>query len=186
MAFDMNDFIKNAVGTMFFCWVCMATDGGLTTALGLAACINAFGANMNPAAAFQDFANGGFKNAEGFAMSTFYSLAGAAAANMFAGRVGLSAGSAPGNDFDQGAFIREAVGTMFFLTAAAGQNAVNTGFALIAAAAVFGGTYNPAVTFSNIGVDGIQSNFQGFLIMFAAQCLGGFLANLSNDKVKQD
>jgi|KNS2DCM_BmetaT_FD_k123_82771_1 hypothetical protein len=186
MGFDMNDCIKHAVGTMFFCWVCMATDGGMTTALGLAACITAFGADMNPAANFQSFASGGFKDVEGFAMSTVYALAGAAAANQFAGTVGLSAGAAPSNDFDQGAFIREAVGTMFFLCAANGQDAVRTGFALMASAAVFHGTYNPAVTFSNIGVNGIQGNFQGFLIMFAAQCLGAFLANLSDSKVKQE
>merc|ERR1711898_41255 len=150
--------------------VCMATDGGMTTALGLAACITAFGADMNPAANFQSFASGGFKDVEGFAMSTVYALAGAA----------------PSNDFDQGAFIREAVGTMFFLCAANGQDAVRTGFALMASAAVFHGTYNPAVTFSNIGVNGIQGNFQGFLNMFAAQCLGAFLANLSDSKVKQE
>ena len=186
MGFDMNDCLKHAVGTMFFCWVCMASNDGMTTALGLAACMTAFGSDMNPAAAFQSFAAGGFKDAEGFAMSTVYSLVGAAAANMFASRVGLSAGSGPSNDFDQGAFIRECVGTMFFLCASKGQDAVRTGFALMASMAVFNGTYNPAVTFSNIGVDGIQSNLQGFLIMFAAQCMGAFLANLSDDKVKQE
>merc|ERR1712072_928362 len=177
--------INALVGTFMFCLVC-ASGGDFTGALGLAACIMAFGASMNPAANFQEFAKGGFKDVEGFAYTFIYQLVGAAAANMAAAHIGgFTFGSAPSNEFEQGAFIREALGTMFFLAAAGStDNAVRTGFALMASVAVFGGTYNPAVQFSRIGINGIADNLIGFAIVTAANFVGAFLANVSNVKVK--
>jgi len=192
MPFNMEDMIKEGAATMFFCWVCMAPNAnGFTAALGLAACMNAFGAgaSMNPAANFQRFASGSFADIEGFALSTVYQLVGAGCANYLAPKVGLAVGNLPDgfNDFSQGAFVKEVVGTMFFLAAFnAADGATNKGFALMAAVAVFGCTANPAVTFSQVGFDKIGDNVQGFLFMFAAQCFGAFLANMSDEKLKKD
>jgi hypothetical protein len=185
MPFDKDDCINEVVGTFMFCLVCMC-DGDFTTALGLAACIMAFGASMNPAANFQDFAKGKFKDVDEFAFSFAYQLAGAGLANMAAPHLGFTAGSAPSNDFEQTAFLREMLGTMFFLAAAGAcsKNAVHVGFVLMASVAVFGGVYNPAVTFSRIGFNGISDNMSGFLIMTVANFAGAFLANVSDENVK--
>lgn len=188
MPFNLEDMIKEGVATMFFCWVCMA-EGNFTAALGLAACMNAFGASMNPAANFQQFARGKFADLEGFALSTLYQLVGAGCANYLAPKVGLSATALPAgfNDFSQGAFVKEVVGTMFFLAAFnAADGATNKGFALMAATLVFECTANPAVTFSRIGFSEIGKNAEGFLFMFSAQCFGAFLANMSDEKLKKD
>ena len=119
MPFDKDDCVNEVVGTMMFCFVCMC-GGDFTGALGLAACIMAFGAEMNPAAAFQRFAKDGFKNADEFLFTFAYQLIGAGLANMAAPHLGFTAGAAPSNDFDQTGFLREMLGTMFFLAAAAG------------------------------------------------------------------
>jgi len=183
--FDKDDCINEVVGTMMFCFVCMC-GGDFTGAFGLAACLMAFGAEMNPAAAFQRFARGGFKDADEFMFTFAYQLIGAGVANMAAPHLGFTAGAAPSNDFDQTGFLREMLGTMFFLAAAAGagNNAIHVGFVLFASVAVFGGVYNPAVVFSRIGFSGFADNMMGFLIMTAANFAGAFLANVSDENIK--
>ena len=185
MPFDKDDFINEAVGTFMFCLVCMC-DGDFTVALGLAACIMAFGASMNPAANFQEFAKGGFKHVDDFALSFGYQLIGAGLANMAAPHLGFTPGAAPSNEFDQTAFLREMLGTMFFLAAAGAcsNNAIHTGFVLMAAVSVFGGVYNPAVQFSRIGFADFADNIVGFVIMAGANFAGAYLANVSDENVK--
>ena len=185
MPFDKDDCVNEVVGTMMFCFVCMC-GGDFTGALGLAACIMAFGAEMNPATAFQRFARGGFKDADEFMFTFAYQLIGAGVANMVAPHLGFTAGAAPSNDFDQTGFLREMLGTMFFLAAASqcDKNPVHAGFVLMASVAVFGGVYNPAVVFSRIGFSGFADNMMGFLIMTAANFAGAFLANVSDENIK--
>ena len=146
----------------------------------------AFGASMNPAANFQEFAKGGFKHVDDFALTFGYQLIGAGLANMAAPHLGFTPGAAPSNEFDQTAFLREMLGTMFFLAAAGAcsNNAIHTGFVLMAAVSVFGGVYNPAVQFSRIGFADFADNLVGFVIMAGANFAGAYLANVSDENVK--